>query len=466
MDALAARDAVALDRRSRARRAAARASSGLAVPRWRRCAGVAGAERLARGSTAPERGRSERAGGAGGSSCRRGARRLCRSRCAAGAFVRSRVERACTGRAAAHHDPCRRSRSRPAARGWPPACVRGWRRGARRSCASDRPPRASVSLLRGRIDIDIGHRARRARTSPRRAVERRLRPRSSPRRRRRPRASRCRWRRTGSSPTPGDSASARAVKRSTSSCTAGSSRSGRRGACWRRSWPASAGPTSSRASPDARRAMAMPTPPASSAAAAAAPASVEAPSLEPGADNRAATAAEGPDCARLTRAGDIDGALACFDARVGAARAGRRAGADGAGAHPARRQGRPGRRRARAGRAPAPLSARRARRRGGRRARRAAGAAGAAGRGAGRGGASAAAATRSSGARSASRSSAARPRRRARSTSTWRGPTENAAPRRSACVGSWRRDGAVDARAGGGPGVACWRSPAAGGASA
>lgn len=48
------------------------------------------------------------------------------------------------------------------------------------------------------------------------------------------------------------------------------------------------------------------------AAAAAAPPSVEAPSLEPGADNRAATAAEGPDCARLTRGGDIDGALACL----------------------------------------------------------------------------------------------------------------------------------------------------------
>ena len=43
-----------------------------------------------------------------------------------------------------------------------------------------------------------------------------------------------------------------------------------------------------------------------------APAPVEAPSLEPGADNRATTAAEGPDCARLTRGGDIDGALACL----------------------------------------------------------------------------------------------------------------------------------------------------------
>jgi hypothetical protein len=48
------------------------------------------------------------------------------------------------------------------------------------------------------------------------------------------------------------------------------------------------------------------------AAAVAAPAAVEAPSLEPGADNRAAAAVEGPDCARLTRGGDIDGALACL----------------------------------------------------------------------------------------------------------------------------------------------------------
>jgi hypothetical protein len=48
------------------------------------------------------------------------------------------------------------------------------------------------------------------------------------------------------------------------------------------------------------------------AAAVAAPASIEAPSLEPGADNRAATAAEAPDCTRLTRGGDIDGALACL----------------------------------------------------------------------------------------------------------------------------------------------------------
>jgi hypothetical protein len=42
------------------------------------------------------------------------------------------------------------------------------------------------------------------------------------------------------------------------------------------------------------------------------PAPSDAPSLEPGADNRTAAAADGPDCARLTRAGDIDGALACF----------------------------------------------------------------------------------------------------------------------------------------------------------
>jgi len=47
-------------------------------------------------------------------------------------------------------------------------------------------------------------------------------------------------------------------------------------------------------------------------AAGPAPAPVEAPALEPGADNRAMTAAEGPDCARLTRGGDIDGALACL----------------------------------------------------------------------------------------------------------------------------------------------------------
>ena len=47
-------------------------------------------------------------------------------------------------------------------------------------------------------------------------------------------------------------------------------------------------------------------------AAAAVPAPGDAPSLEPGADNRASAAADGPDCARLTRAGDIDGALACF----------------------------------------------------------------------------------------------------------------------------------------------------------
>ncbi len=46
-------------------------------------------------------------------------------------------------------------------------------------------------------------------------------------------------------------------------------------------------------------------------AAGPAPAPIEAPSLEPGADNRAMTA-EGPDCARLTRGGDIDGALACL----------------------------------------------------------------------------------------------------------------------------------------------------------
>ena len=46
-------------------------------------------------------------------------------------------------------------------------------------------------------------------------------------------------------------------------------------------------------------------------AAAAVPATGDAPSLEPGADNRPA-AADGPDCTRLTRAGDIDGALACF----------------------------------------------------------------------------------------------------------------------------------------------------------
>jgi hypothetical protein len=47
-------------------------------------------------------------------------------------------------------------------------------------------------------------------------------------------------------------------------------------------------------------------------AAAALPAPSDAPSLEPGADNHPAPAADGPDCTRLTRAGDIDGALACF----------------------------------------------------------------------------------------------------------------------------------------------------------
>jgi len=37
-----------------------------------------------------------------------------------------------------------------------------------------------------------------------------------------------------------------------------------------------------------------------------------APALEPLPDIRAPAAADGPDCARLTRDGDIDGALACF----------------------------------------------------------------------------------------------------------------------------------------------------------
>ncbi len=42
------------------------------------------------------------------------------------------------------------------------------------------------------------------------------------------------------------------------------------------------------------------------------PAASDAPSLEPPADNRRAAPADGPDCARLTHDGDIDGALTCF----------------------------------------------------------------------------------------------------------------------------------------------------------
>ncbi len=50
---------------------------------------------------------------------------------------------------------------------------------------------------------------------------------------------------------------------------------------------------------------------AAGVAAGAVAASSDAPSLEPGAENRPGTA-DGPDCTRLTRAGDIDGALACY----------------------------------------------------------------------------------------------------------------------------------------------------------
>ena len=51
---------------------------------------------------------------------------------------------------------------------------------------------------------------------------------------------------------------------------------------------------------------------ATGVAAAAAPATSDAPVLEPPGENRPATGADDPDCARLTRDGDTDGALACF----------------------------------------------------------------------------------------------------------------------------------------------------------
>jgi len=110
------------------------------------------------------------------------------------------------------------------------------------------PASRVVSLLRGRLDIDIVA-APPARAPVRSAVAQAQRRRRVRRHRRRRRESRCKWPRIDSSPIPirGDSVSARTATRSTSSCIAESWRSGRRAACWQQWWPASAGPTSGRA---------------------------------------------------------------------------------------------------------------------------------------------------------------------------------------------------------------------------
>ncbi len=68
---------------------------------------------------------------------------------------------------------------------------------------------------------------------------------------------------------------------------------------------------SSRAQPSARGDDAV-RDEATGVAEAAAPVNSDAPALEPRVEHRPAAGADDPDCARLTRDGDIDGALACF----------------------------------------------------------------------------------------------------------------------------------------------------------